>query len=490
MPDDKQFDVEGARKAGYSDDDIIQHLSQSRKFDVAGAQKAGYSSQEIIDHLSGVAPTATQTVSTPVPEQPNSFFGGLGRRALDTAKGIYETVKPPETPAEKTAAVIGGPGGAAMYRMGKGIIEGYKQKGTEFATNLASGQFGKAALNTLQMAPGSPIGPATPTGSLVDTAMQGRYREALGGAAFDALTLLAPKMLRPLSMETRVGKLTAAVGKTGETADILKKVLPDIDNVVQQVGAKPETIGDLRHATQVAIDSHEAPFNQALAGVRNQLVDTGAVRQRILGLIKADSPPEEIAAIKKAANEYLQPKTMEWLDARRGRLNASTSPVWDKSSRAVATQMKSDLDMAIDRTARNAVADLEYNVMDRNYPGSNFSQSKSQVSSLWKLKDTLDDQIGKLTDEQYYKKGKGVLGALKPSAYASKTGIHGYIGGVTSAFAPGPLSEASGYVKKAFGTAGPGKAAAAAAILSAPLERLTTTSDEQRPGGMTPPPQP
>jgi hypothetical protein len=47
------FDVDGARKAGYSDEEILQYLTTSfRKFDVQGAMKAGYSSQEIIDYLS------------------------------------------------------------------------------------------------------------------------------------------------------------------------------------------------------------------------------------------------------------------------------------------------------------------------------------------------------------------------------------------------------------------------------------------------------
>lgn len=52
------FDVQAARQSGYSDDEILQHLTQSRKFDVDGAVKAGYSKQDIIDHLSA-APAAS-----------------------------------------------------------------------------------------------------------------------------------------------------------------------------------------------------------------------------------------------------------------------------------------------------------------------------------------------------------------------------------------------------------------------------------------------
>jgi hypothetical protein len=46
------FDLEGAKKAGYSDQEIAEYLASESKFDVAGARNAGYSDQEIIGHLS------------------------------------------------------------------------------------------------------------------------------------------------------------------------------------------------------------------------------------------------------------------------------------------------------------------------------------------------------------------------------------------------------------------------------------------------------
>lgn len=47
------FDVEGARRNGYSDAEILEHLASTRHFDVQGARKAGYSDAEIFAHLSG-----------------------------------------------------------------------------------------------------------------------------------------------------------------------------------------------------------------------------------------------------------------------------------------------------------------------------------------------------------------------------------------------------------------------------------------------------
>jgi hypothetical protein len=46
------FDLEGARKAGYSDADIANYLASKQGFDVGGARKVGYGDQEIINHLS------------------------------------------------------------------------------------------------------------------------------------------------------------------------------------------------------------------------------------------------------------------------------------------------------------------------------------------------------------------------------------------------------------------------------------------------------
>jgi len=49
------FDVEGARKAGYSEPEIMDHLAKQSNFDIAGAKKAGYNDAEILQHLSTAA---------------------------------------------------------------------------------------------------------------------------------------------------------------------------------------------------------------------------------------------------------------------------------------------------------------------------------------------------------------------------------------------------------------------------------------------------
>jgi hypothetical protein len=50
------FDAEAARKAGYSDKEIADHLSSKSKFDTGAARKAGYTDAELVAHLSKVEP--------------------------------------------------------------------------------------------------------------------------------------------------------------------------------------------------------------------------------------------------------------------------------------------------------------------------------------------------------------------------------------------------------------------------------------------------
>jgi hypothetical protein len=45
------FDVEGAKKAGYTDREIAAHLGRRHNFDVAGAQRAGWKTSDIVAHL-------------------------------------------------------------------------------------------------------------------------------------------------------------------------------------------------------------------------------------------------------------------------------------------------------------------------------------------------------------------------------------------------------------------------------------------------------
>lgn len=54
------FDIESAKKSGYSNTEIADYLAGQSSFDVNAARKAGYSDDELINHLSDAAPKQEQ----------------------------------------------------------------------------------------------------------------------------------------------------------------------------------------------------------------------------------------------------------------------------------------------------------------------------------------------------------------------------------------------------------------------------------------------
>src|SRR4051812_2389234 len=81
-PEQSGFDVKAARMAGYSDDEILGHLTQTRSFDVNGALRAGYSKGDIINQLSGVAASNTPSAPNDYLTKTEDFIHGLGGGAL------------------------------------------------------------------------------------------------------------------------------------------------------------------------------------------------------------------------------------------------------------------------------------------------------------------------------------------------------------------------------------------------------------------------
>lgn len=88
------FDVAGARKAGYSDDEIAAHLASdtNSKFDVAGALKAGYSAKEVLSHITG--DDKDRSIMSAPAAGVAGFIGGVGETANQLgATGVGSKLK-------------------------------------------------------------------------------------------------------------------------------------------------------------------------------------------------------------------------------------------------------------------------------------------------------------------------------------------------------------------------------------------------------------
>ena len=85
------FDVEGARKEGYSDEEIAQHLAQQSKFNYTDAKNEGYSDSEILGHLTGATINEPGTITrTTTPLQAAEIGGAAMAQNLGTSRSTAE----------------------------------------------------------------------------------------------------------------------------------------------------------------------------------------------------------------------------------------------------------------------------------------------------------------------------------------------------------------------------------------------------------------
>ena len=217
------FDVEGARKAGYTDAEIASALAQRAGFDLKGAKSAGYSDGEVIAKLSAaVKPVAV------IPGQEGEAARIAAAKAapkpgiVDTAIGTGETALTAVTGATGGAlGLIGGTlkGLAEQILSGKfgtpeaaNLVERAAMEGSQaltYAPRTQSGQEQTAALGKAmqQMVPimGAAPGVPMPAGALEAPAMMAR----------DAAAVVANKAAGiPPALRTMAGKVAQKV--TGE----------------------------------------------------------------------------------------------------------------------------------------------------------------------------------------------------------------------------------------------------------------------------------
>jgi hypothetical protein len=85
-----KFDVDGARAAGFTDDQIADKLAEKAKFDINGARAAGYASSEIIGRLVSPAPAKAPEVQVEDPGALGAVVIGAGRTVDRIGKGMKQ----------------------------------------------------------------------------------------------------------------------------------------------------------------------------------------------------------------------------------------------------------------------------------------------------------------------------------------------------------------------------------------------------------------
>jgi len=84
------FDIVGARKEGYSDEEIAKYLASQKKFDYSGALNEGYSPAEIADYLAQQVAEPERTVLGQIGQTFKAVPRGIANTVLSTGEGLAE----------------------------------------------------------------------------------------------------------------------------------------------------------------------------------------------------------------------------------------------------------------------------------------------------------------------------------------------------------------------------------------------------------------
>ena len=461
----------------------------------------------VLKHLresSGAA--ATPATSAPTePTQPDSILGGFGRRAAQAVKGAAKTFDPrPSSTAEEIASGVGGPGGLIATRIGKGAYEGAKQKVTQAATDLATGHPVKAALHgVLETDPTSPIGPLSPSQSQADLVEQGRYREALGSAAFDALSYwLGGKIGGKVSERMASNKLASA---SGADVDPIRQVMPELKKTAE-AGGKPVTIEDGQRLVSDTTDRLSAEFDQDFAAIRRNRIYTPVIKQRLQVILDKNpqwrKTPEgraKIDAITDTMKTYDKTGwTFEEMNKERGDLRGQIRALNKQAPSDAAARIRHDADVA----AKSATADVMSDTVNdwlshsSGKPKAYYDELRQKQARLIDLEDSLDQRVADLHNKQALHESAGPIGRFKLHAYVSPSSsgfLRAHASGLHDAISAGPEAAANASVRAAFKSTK--RPIAGAAVKSLPVDALTERDREDVRGAMRrsaipPPPEP
>lgn len=214
------FDVEGARKAGYSDAEIAAHLAQQSNFDAEGAKKAGYSDADIVKHLTET-PQSTEGMPVaaegrkPVLRVPTTAAPERMPSTSDATQwlGVATRALLPYAATAAAGGAVGGPVGAVFGPTALGISD----IGTSLYNVATNSNVPTASESVRNLAARYGIGrePATPTQQVVSSALEAGAGGLSQAGAANALARIArgpitSRVLNELAQQPGLQTATAA----------------------------------------------------------------------------------------------------------------------------------------------------------------------------------------------------------------------------------------------------------------------------------------
>ena len=258
------FDIEGAKKAGYSDKEIADYLGKSSEFDLEGARKSGYKDNEIISHLSGYA---QQGPPIPDPTVPTDKLGyamqktePVGRPLLEAGGLVVGSVA--GTPAGVPGQAAGGALGYAygkktadlIYGEPQDLKESFIQTGKDIRTGA-----------TLEMG-GQILGVTVP----FLFKQTGKFAQAIHGRL------------------TGLGKeATADAIKAGKQAGLVPwKNYSDFDKALRGKITGDEVVANAQNALQGLKDMRSSVYRQQLEKIKLNTNQISEVRRGLAKTVK------------------------------------------------------------------------------------------------------------------------------------------------------------------------------------------------------------
>lgn len=247
------FDVEGARKEGYSDSEIAGHLANERKFDLRAAKAEGYTDAEVIAHLT----------AKPAPKPVTGPAGLYQRLGLITPERAQAAQAQSETAIRDMQTRGWGSGSPKVaYDLGGKVTDVTGSPAAGYVANVAA--------------------------EAVPAVLGGRVAQSAAPLMRGAAESLMQSALKPTLKQL----------KTGEAATAVRTMLDEGINATAGGVEKIKTrIGDLNDQIADAIASSNARIDKhAVASRLNSLIDDFS---------KQVNPSSDIKAIENAWTEFI-----------------------------------------------------------------------------------------------------------------------------------------------------------------------------------------
>jgi len=385
------FDIDGARKAGYSDAEIVDHLAQQSKFNAAQARASGYSDAELLQHLAGATPGVQPAPKLKPEDTPGviqTLGIGAGRtfdKVLDGLTQAWLAVAPGDNESTKRGLKMNVEEKDRLYKPLQEARPIATAVGESLPSLVATGGMGSGA-TALGTAGKLFASGAIPSALEYGTPEERAKRAAISGVASVVGGQVVPKALQ----------VTGAAVKNGVSA-LAGKVSPEVAALYQKavslgIPVNMAQLSDSKFVKTLASAVESMPFTGASATRQAQQDAFNRAVSRTFG----EDAPKVTRDLYDAARTRLG-KQFEDLSARN---NLNVTPALLSDVGNVSNSATKFATQDTNRAVTNAIDELmsKMDPTTGTIPGAAYQSLDSQLSKLLKGGDEKSVYLGQLRD--------------------------------------------------------------------------------------------